>query len=65
MTPALLEYGSDKPDLRNPLKITDVTAHFADSGFGLFAKIAAGGGVVRAIPGAGCRAEASPASSTS
>jgi len=50
---ALLEYGSDKPDLRNPLKITDVTTHFAGSGFGLFAKIAASGGIVRAIPGPG------------
>ncbi|MBR0666340.1 aspartate--tRNA ligase [Roseomonas hellenica] len=50
---AMLEYGSDKPDLRNPLKITDVTAHFADSGFGLFAKIAASGGIVRAIPAPG------------
>jgi aspartyl-tRNA synthetase len=50
---ALLEYGSDKPDLRNPLRITDVTRHFAGSGFGLFAKIAASGGVVRAIPGPG------------
>jgi aspartyl-tRNA synthetase len=47
---ALLEYGSDKPDLRNPLRITDVSAQFAGSGFGLFAKIVAGGGVVRAIP---------------
>ncbi len=50
---ALLEFGSDKPDLRNPLRITDVTAHFAGSGFGLFAKIAAGGGIVRAIPAPG------------
>ncbi len=50
---ALLTYGSDKPDLRNPLRITDVTAHFAGSGFGLFARIAAGGGVVRAIPAPG------------
>ncbi len=47
---AMLEYGSDKPDLRNPLIIRDVTAQFAGSGFGLFAKIAASGGVVRAIP---------------
>jgi aspartyl-tRNA synthetase len=53
---ALLEYGSDKPDLRNPLRITDVTAHFAGSGFGLFAKIAAAGGVVRAIPAPGTAA---------
>jgi aspartyl-tRNA synthetase len=50
---AMLEYGSDKPDLRNPLKIADVTAQFAGSGFGLFAKIAAAGGVVRAIPAPG------------
>ena len=50
---ALLEYGSDKPDLRNPLRITDVTQHFAGSGFGLFARIAAAGGVVRAIPAPG------------
>ena len=55
---AMLDYGSDKPDLRNPLRITDVTAQFAGSGFGLFAKIVAAGGVVRAIPalGAGGRA---------
>ncbi len=50
---ALLRYGSDKPDLRNPLRITDVTAQFAGSGFGLFAKIAASGGIVRAIPAPG------------
>ena len=50
---ALLRYGSDKPDLRNPLLITDVTTHFAGSGFGLFAKIAASGGIVRAIPAPG------------
>ncbi len=50
---ALLEYGSDKPDLRNPLKIADVTEAFAGSGFGLFARIAASGGIVRAIPAPG------------
>jgi aspartyl-tRNA synthetase len=50
---ALLEYGSDKPDLRNPLRIRDVTSQFAGSGFGLFAKIAASGGIVRAIPAPG------------
>ena len=46
-------YGSDKPDLRNPIVITDVTEHFAGSGFGLFAKIAASGGIVRAVPAPG------------
>jgi aspartyl-tRNA synthetase len=47
---AMLKYGIDKPDLRNPLVITDVTEAFAGSGFGLFAKIIEGGGIVRAIP---------------
>ena len=50
---AMLKYGSDKPDLRNPLVIADVTDAFAGSGFGLFARIAASGGVVRAIPAPG------------
>ena len=47
---AMLQYGSDKPDLRNPILISDVTEHYRGSGFGLFARIAAHGGVVRAIP---------------
>ena len=47
---AMLKYGSDKPDLRNPLIISDVTGHFEKSGFGLFEKIVGGGGVVRVIP---------------
>ena len=47
---AMLKYGSDKPDLRNPLLIADVSEHFTDSGFGLFARIVGEGGVVRAIP---------------
>ncbi len=51
---AMLSFGTDKPDLRNPLRVADVTAHFAGSGFGLFARIAASGGVVRAIPAPGC-----------
>jgi aspartyl-tRNA synthetase len=32
-------YGSDKPDTRNPIKMADVSEHFRDGGFGLFAKI--------------------------
>src|SRR3954468_6487412 len=47
---ALLKYGTDKPDLRNPLLIHDVGEQFRGSGFGLFAKIVEGGGVVRAVP---------------
>jgi len=50
---SMLKYGSDKPDLRNPLIISDVGSHFEGSGFGLFANIVAGGGVVRAIPAPG------------
>ncbi|MFL1461951.1 aspartate--tRNA ligase [Roseococcus sp. DSY-14] len=53
---AMLDYGSDKPDLRNPLVIRDVTEHFAGSSFGAFAKVAASGGVVRAIPAPGATA---------
>ena len=37
---AMLIYGSDKPDLRNPLIIKDVTENFSGGGFGIFAKIA-------------------------
>jgi len=47
---AMLKYGSDKPDLRNPILISDVSDHFKGSGFGLFARIVGDGGVVRAIP---------------
>ena len=53
---SMLEFGSDKPDLRNPIRIRDVTSHFAGGSFGLFAKIAASGGVVRAIPAPGAGA---------
>ncbi|OQW45701.1 MAG: aspartate--tRNA ligase [Proteobacteria bacterium SG_bin6] len=47
---SMLKYGNDKPDLRNPLVITDVSALFEGSGFGRFAAIVAAGDVVRAIP---------------
>ena len=50
---AMLEYGSDKPDLRNPLLIGDVTEAFRGSNFGIFARAVAGGAVVRAVPGPG------------
>jgi aspartyl-tRNA synthetase len=53
---AMLKYGSDKPDLRNPLLISDVSDHFKGSGFGLFARIVEGGGAVRAIPAPGTAA---------
>ncbi|MBB5985564.1 aspartate--tRNA ligase [Sphingobium lignivorans] len=50
---AMLKYGSDKPDLRNPILISDVSAHFVGSGFGRFASIVESGDVVRAIPAPG------------
>ncbi|WP_054006913.1 aspartate--tRNA ligase [Cypionkella psychrotolerans] len=44
-------YGSDKPDLRNPIKMQDVSEHFAGSGFAIFAKLLEQpGNEVRAIP---------------
>jgi len=42
-------YGTDKPDLRNPLEMIDVTEIFKDSGFQAFSKTVASGGVVKAI----------------
>ncbi len=50
---AMLRYGSDKPDLRNPLTISDVTEPFRGGGFGIFAKQIETGAVVRAIPAPG------------
>ncbi len=51
---AMTAYGSDKPDLRNPIRAVDVSEIFRDSGFAVFAKAVASGNVVRAIvaPGA-------------
>ncbi|WP_158044560.1 aspartate--tRNA ligase [Skermanella pratensis] len=48
---SMLKYGNDKPDLRNPLVITDVTAVFQrdDVEFKAFKSVIAKGGVVRAI----------------
>jgi aspartyl-tRNA synthetase len=53
---AMLKYGSDKPDLRNPLEIVDVSEAFRGGGFGIFAKAVDGGAVVRAIPAPGAAA---------
>jgi aspartyl-tRNA synthetase len=50
---SMLRYGSDKPDLRNPIQISDVTEIFRGSGFGIFAKAIEMGSVVRAIPAPG------------
>ncbi|HEX7858601.1 MAG TPA: aspartate--tRNA ligase [Sphingobium sp.] len=53
---AMLKYGSDKPDLRNPILIQDVTEHFHGSGFGIFASLVESGSVIRAIPAPGAGA---------
>ncbi len=50
---SMLKYGNDKPDLRNPIIISDVSAVFNGSGFGIFAKGIDKGFVVRAIPAPG------------
>ena len=52
---SMLKYGSDKPDLRNPIVIADVSAEFNDASveFKAFKTVIAQGGVVRAIPAPG------------
>ncbi|MGR3396584.1 amino acid--tRNA ligase-related protein, partial [Pseudooceanicola nanhaiensis] len=48
---AALKYGSDKPDLRNPIEMQVVSEHFAGSGFAIFAKLLEQEGTeIRAIP---------------
>lgn len=48
---AALWYGSDKPDLRNPIKMQVVSEHFAGSGFAIFASLLENEGTeIRAIP---------------
>ncbi|NDV98356.1 aspartate--tRNA ligase [Salipiger sp. PrR002] len=48
---AALWYGTDKPDLRNPIKMQDCSEHFRGSGFAIFAKLLEQEGTeVRAIP---------------
>jgi len=46
---ALARYGSDKPDLRNPLVIEDVTEVFRGGGFAVFAGAIATGAIVRGL----------------
>ncbi|MEM9012355.1 MAG: aspartate--tRNA ligase [Pseudomonadota bacterium] len=56
---AMLKYGSDKPDLRNPIEMQIVSEHFAGSGFKIFASLLEEEGTeIRAIPapGGGSRA---------
>ena len=49
-----LWYGTDKPDLRNPIKMQVVSDHFRGSGFAIFAKLLEQDGTeIRAIPAPG------------
>jgi len=51
---SIAKYGSDKPDLRNPLVLQDVSEHFRGGGFGLFARILEGPkSAVWAVPAPG------------
>jgi aspartyl-tRNA synthetase len=56
---AMLKYGVDKPDLRNPIRIADVTDIFArdEVTFNAFKTVIKAGGVVRAIPAPGAAAQ--------
>ncbi|HIJ45446.1 MAG: aspartate--tRNA ligase [Rhodospirillales bacterium] len=54
---SMLEYGTDKPDLRNPLIMADASESFRGSDFALFAKNIDKGAVVRAIPAPGASAK--------
>jgi aspartyl-tRNA synthetase len=57
---AIQKYGTDKPDLRNPIEMQDVSEHFRGGGFGVFANILAGNEKARIwaipAPGGGSRA---------
>jgi len=51
---AMKWYGTDKPDLRNPLRMQDVSEHFRGSGFKIFASLLEqDGNEIRAIPAPG------------
>jgi aspartyl-tRNA synthetase len=50
---ALVRYGTDKPDLRNPIEIADVGEIFKGGGFAVFARALEQGAVVRAVPAPG------------
>jgi aspartyl-tRNA synthetase len=54
---AMEKYGTDKPDLRNPLIMQDATELFRDSDFKAFAGVVASGGAVKTIAARGCAGE--------
>ena len=46
---AMMTYGSDKPDLRNPLKLQNATSFFGDTGFGIYDNLVKEGKIVKAM----------------
>ncbi|MEY3197346.1 MAG: aspartyl-tRNA synthetase [Pseudomonadota bacterium] len=54
---SMLKYGVDKPDLRNPIIISDVTNIFRDSEFSIFRNAIANSSIVRAIPAPGAASQ--------
>lgn len=52
---AMLKYGSDKPDLRNPIIIREATEVFQESDFSIFRKAIENSSIVRAIPVSNCK----------
>ncbi len=54
---AMLAYGSDKPDLRNPLRIAEATDIWRGTDFKIFARQIESGAAVRAIPAPGAAAQ--------
>ncbi len=54
---AILKYGIDKPDLRNPIIISEATNIFIDSGFSIFTKAIDQGAIIRAIPAPKCASQ--------
>lgn len=55
---SMLKYGNDKPDLRNPIEICDVSEVFLGSDFAIFSNLVSQGAVVRAIPAPGAATQA-------
>jgi aspartyl-tRNA synthetase len=51
---AMLKYGIDKPDLRNPIIISEASEIFSGSDFSIFSKAIEQGSVIRAIPAPKC-----------
>jgi len=54
---AILKYGIDKPDLRNPIIISEATNIFVGSGFSIFTKAIDQGAIIRAIPAPKCASQ--------